>query len=193
MNHLANAGALIVTAIFGLLIGLFFFRLLMQGLRVDFRNPVSQFVYRATNPVLIPIQKALPVIAGWNLAALLITALLQVIETWLLYRIAGFSLNLSALLVLSLAMLISFAAMALFWIIIIRSLLSFVAPDPRNPMVQILLRLTDPLLKPVQRLIPPIGGFDISPIFVLLALQLVRILVADPLIEVGLSLAGPGL
>ena len=193
MNHLANAGALIVTAIFGLLIGLFFFRLLMQGLRVDFRNPVSQFVYRATNPVLIPIQKALPVTAGWNLAALLITVLLQVIETWLLYRIAGVSLNLSALLVLSLAMLISFAAMALFWIIIIRSLLSFVAPDPRNPMVQILLRLTDPILKPVQRLIPPIGGFGISPIFVLLALQLVRILVADPLIEVGLSLAGPGL
>jgi YggT family protein len=193
MNHLANAGALIVTAIFGLLIGLFFFRLLMQGLRVDFRNPVSQFVYRATNPVLIPIQKALPVIAGWNLAALLITALLQVIETWLLYRIAGFSLNLSALLVLSLAMLISFAAMALFWIIIIRSLLSFVAPDPRNPMVQILLRLTDPLLKPVQRLIPPIGGFDISPIFVLLALQLVRILVSNPLIDVGMSMAGGGL
>ena len=193
MNHLANAGALIVTAIFGLLIGLFFFRLLMQGLRVDFRNPVSQFVYRATNPVLIPIQKALPVIAGWNLAALLITVLLQVVETWLLYRIAGVSLNLSALLVLSLAMLISFAAMALFWIIIIRSLLSFVAPDPRNPMVQILLRLTDPILKPVQRVIPPIGGFDISPIFVLLALQLVRILVSNPLIDVGMSMAGGGL
>ena len=193
MNHLANAGALIVTAIFGLLIGLFFFRLLMQGLRVDFRNPVSQFVYRATNPVLIPIQKALPVIAGWNLAALLITVLLQVVETWLLYRIAGVSLNLSALLVLSLAMLISFAAMALFWIIIIRSLLSFVAPDPRNPMVQILLRLTDPILKPVQRVIPPIGGFDISPILVLLALQLVRILVSNPLIDVGMSMAGGGL
>lgn len=192
MNHLANAGALIVQAIFGLIIGLFFFRLLMQGLRVDFRNPVSQFVYRATNPVLIPIQKALPVIHGWNLAALLITFLLMLLQTWLLYWLAGLSLNALALLVISFALLIEFAAMALFWIIIIRAILSFVSPDPYNPMVQILYRLTDPIMKPVQRLIPTIGGFDISPIFVLLALQLVRVLIANPLIEIGAGLAGAG-
>ncbi len=192
MNHLANAGALIVQAIFGLIIGLFFFRLLMQGLRVDFRNPISQFVYRATNPVLIPIQKALPVIRGWNLAALLVTFLLMVLETWLLYWLAGLSLNVLALLVISFALLIEFAAMALFWIIIIRAILSFVSPDPSNPAVQILYRLTDPIMKPMQRLIPPIGGFDISPIFVLLALQLVRVLIANPLIEIGAGLAGAG-
>lgn len=192
MNHLANAGALIVQAIFGLIIGLFFFRLLMQGLRVDFRNPISQFVYRATNPVLIPIQKALPVIHGWNLAALLITFLLMLLQTWLLYWLAGLSLNALALLVISFALLIEFAAMALFWIIIIRAILSFVSPDPSNPAVQILYRLTDPIMKPMQRLIPPIGGFDISPIFVLLALQLVRVLIANPLIEIGAGLAGAG-
>ena len=78
MGHLANAGVLIVQAVFGLLAGLFFFRFLMQGLRVDFRNPLSQFVYKLTNPVLIPIQKALPVVRGWNLAALLVTFLLVV-------------------------------------------------------------------------------------------------------------------
>lgn len=192
MNHLANAGALIVQAIFGLIIGLFFFRLLMQGLRVDFRNPVSQFVYRATNPVLIPIQKALPVIRGWNLAALLVTFLLMLLQTWLLYWLAGLNLSAIALLVISFALLIEFAAMALFWIIVIRAILSFVSPDPSNPMVQILYRLTDPIMKPLQRLIPPIGGFDISPIFVLLALQLVRVLIANPLLEVGAGMAGFG-
>ena len=193
MGHLANAGALIVQALFGLVIGLFFFRLLMQGLRVDFRNPLSQFVYKLTNPVLIPIQKALSVVRGWNLAALLITFLLTLIETWLLYRLAGLGLPVPALLVIALAMLIQFAATALLWMIIVRAVLSFVSPDPYNPVVQMLYRLSDPILKPFQKLIPPIGGLDLSPIFVVLALQLVRMLIAAPLAEFGLTMTGIGL
>lgn len=193
MGHLANAGALIVQALFGLVIGLFFFRLLMQGLRVDFRNPLSQFVYKLTNPVLIPIQKALPVVRGWNLAALLVTFLLTLLETWLLYRLAGLGLPLPALVVIALAMLIQFAATALLWMIIVRAVLSFVSPDPYNPVVQMLYRLSDPILKPFQKLIPPIGGLDLSPIFVVLALQLVRMLIAAPLAEFGLTMTGIGL
>ncbi len=192
MGHLANAGALIVQALFGLVIGLFFFRLLMQGLRVDFRNPLSQFVYKLTNPVLIPIQKALPVVRGWNLAALLVTFLLTLLETWLLYRLAGLGLPLPALVVIALAMLIQFAATALLWMIIVRAVLSFVSPDPYNPVVQMLYRLSDPILKPFQKLIPPIGGLDLSPIFVVLALQLVRMLIAAPLAEFGLAMTGIG-
>lgn len=190
MGHLANAGALIVQALFGLATGLFFFRFLMQGLRVDFRNPLSQFVYKLTNPVLMPIQKALPVVQGWNLAALLVTFLLTLLETWLLYRLAGLGLPLPALLVIALALLIQFIATALLWMIVIRAVLSFVSPDPYNPVVQMLYRLSDPILKPFQRLIPPIGGLDISPIFAVLALQLVRVLIAAPLIEVGVAMTG---
>ena len=192
MGHLANAGALIVQVLFGLVIGLFFFRLLMQGLRVDFRNPLSQFVYRLTNPVLIPIQKALPVVNGWNLAALLITFLLTLLETWLLYRLAGFGLPLLTLLVIALAMLIQFAATALLWMIIVRAILSFVSPDPYNPVVQTLYRLSDPILKPFQKLVPSIGGLDLSPLFAVLVLQLVRVLVAAPLAEFGLAMIAGG-
>ena len=192
MGHLANAGALIVQALFGLVIGLFFFRFLMQGLRVDFRNPLSQFVYKLTNPVLMPLQKAVPVTKGWNLAALLVTFLLTLLETWLLYRLAGLGLPLPGLLVIALALLIQFIATALLWMIVIRAVLSFVSPDPYNPVVQMLYRLSDPILKPFQRLIPPIGGLDISPIFAVLALQLVRMLVAAPLIDVGVAMAGFG-
>ncbi len=192
MGHLANAGVLIVQAVFGLLTGLFFFRFLMQGLRVDFRNPLSQFVYKLTNPVLIPIQKALPVVRGWNLAALLVTFLLTLLETWLLYRLAGLGLPIPALLVISLALLIQFAATVVLWMIILRAILSFVSPDPYNPMVQMLYRLSDPLLKPFQKLIPPIGGLDLSPVFAVLVLQLVRVLIAAPLIEVGVAMTGFG-
>lgn len=192
MGHLANAGVLIVQAVFGLATGLFFFRFLMQGLRVDFRNPLSQFVYKLTNPVLIPIQKALPVVRGWNPAALLVTFLLTVLETWLLYRLAGLGLPLPALLVLSLALMIQFVATVVLWMIIIRAILSFVAPDPYNPVVQMLYRLSDPILKPFQRLIPPIGGLDISPVVAVLALQLVRVLIAAPMVETAAAMAGFG-
>jgi YggT family protein len=192
VGHLANAGVLIVQAVFGLATGLFFFRFLMQGLRVDFRNPLSQFVYKLTNPVLIPIQKALPVVQGWNPAALLVTFLLTVLETWLLYRLAGLGLPLPALLVLSLALMIQFVATVVLWMIIIRAILSFVAPDPYNPVVQMLHRLSDPILKPFQRLIPPIGGLDISPVVAVLALQLVRVLIAAPMVETAAAMAGFG-
>ena len=98
-----------------------------------------------------------------------------------------------ALLVIALAMLIQFAATALLWMIIVRAVLSFVSPDPYNPVVQMLYRLSDPILKPFQKLIPPIGGLDLSPIFVVLALQLVRMLIAAPLAEFGLAMTGIGL
>ncbi|MBK6727743.1 MAG: YggT family protein [Xanthomonadales bacterium] len=192
MGHLANAGALIVQVLFGLAIGLFFFRFLMQGLRVDFRNPLSQFVYRATNPVLMPVQQALPVIRGWNLAALLVTFLLMLTETWLLYWLAGRALPVLALGVIALALLIEFAANALLWTVVLRAILSFVSPDPRSPFVQILNRISDPILKPFQRLIPPLGGLDLSPLFALLVLQLVRMLIAAPLIEFGIALTVGG-
>ena len=127
-----------------------------------------------------------------TLAALLITFLLTLIETWLLYRLAGLGLPVPALLVIALAMLIQFAATALLWMIIVRAVLSFVSPDPYNPVVQMLYRLSDPILKPFQKLIPPIGGLDLSPIFVVLALQLVRMLIAAPLAEFGLAMTGIG-
>jgi YggT family protein len=136
-------------------------------------------------------EKALPV-CGWNLAALLVTFLLTRLETWLLYRLAGLGLPLPALVVIALAMLIQFAATALLWMIIVRAVLSFVSPDPYNPVVQMLYRLSDPILKPFQKLIPPIGGLDLSPIFVVLALQLVRMLIAAPLAEFGLAMTGIG-
>lgn len=62
------------------------------------------------------------------------------------------------------------------WVIIIRALISWVSPDPRNPIVQILARLTEPVLKPLRRLVPPriTGNIDVSPILAILLIQLVR-------------------
>lgn len=187
MNSLANAASLIVQTAFGLIIGLFLYRFLMQGWRVDFRNQVSQLVYRITNPVLMPIQKLLPVVRGWNLAALTIALLLTAVEAWLLYRIVGIALPPLSLAIVTVGMFVQFASFTLMWMIIITALMSLFSPDYGNPLVQILHRLSEPMLKPFRRIVPPIGGIDLSPVFAVLVLQLIRVLVAEPLIEAGFS------
>ena len=93
---------------------------------------------------------------------------------------------------IALALLIQFAATAVLWMIILRAILSFLSPDPYNPVVQMLYRLSDPILKPFQKLIPPVGGLDLSPLFAVLALQLVRVLIAAPLLETGVAMTGFG-
>ncbi len=77
-------------------------------------------------------------------------------------------------LISALAMVINAALTLFFWAILIRVLLSWVSPDPFNPLVQTLYRITDPVLRPVQRVIPPLGGLDLSPIVVLVALEFLR-------------------
>lgn len=79
------------------------------------------------------------------------------------------------------AFLINAVLTLLFWIILIRVLMSWVSPDPYNPLVRALYQITDPILRPAQRLIPPVGGLDLSPIVVLLAIQFLKIFLVQSL------------
>ncbi|MFB6261675.1 MAG: YggT family protein [Thiohalorhabdaceae bacterium] len=81
----------------------------------------------------------------------------------------------------ALIFLISAVLRLAFWIVLIRVLMSWVSPDPANPLVRALYQITDPILRPAQRLIPPIGGLDLSPIVVLLAIEFLRIFLVGSL------------
>jgi YggT family protein len=76
------------------------------------------------------------------------------------------------------------------WVIIIRALLSWVNPDPYNPIVQFLTRVTEPVLRPIRKLLPPwkMGGLDLSPLIVILAIYFLEIAVVDTLVRIGYSL-----
>jgi YggT family protein len=97
-----------------------------------------------------------------------------------------------ALAVLGFAKLLAFALQALFWITLVRVILSWVNPDFDQPAVPLVYRISDLLLKPFQRVIPPLGGFDLSALVALLALQVAQALVVAPLYGFGASLAGAG-
>jgi YggT family protein len=89
----------------------------------------------------------------------------------------------------SLMMLLDFALGAYTWIILIRVLLSWVNPDPYNPIVQFLIRATDPVLEPLRRLLPTVAGLDLSPIVALLGLSFLQRLVAGMARGGGMALS----
>lgn len=153
-------------------------RFLLQLLRADFYNPLSQFVVRATNPVLMPLRKVVPGYGGADVAALLAIVALLLGKILLLSLLAYGGLRFSAaqLLLMVVTGLARLLLDYLFWAIILRIVLSWVAPDPRNPVVLVVGQLTEPVMTPARRLLPPLGGLDLSPMLVLLAIHFLRIL-----------------
>lgn len=189
MNYVANAGDFLLNLVFGALVALFVLRLLAEANRVDFNNPICQFLYRFTNPILRPLRKALPSVRRISLAALVLALLLEAVK-WLLRAVlAGFLPSPLGILVLAIADLVDF--LLLTWIVVVFawSLMSMLSTDRYHPVARFITALAEPLMRPLRgRMV--LGGLDFSPTVVLIGLYLARILVAQPLLDLGARLLG---
>ena len=170
-------------------------RFLMQAVRADYYNPISQFIVRASNPVLIPLRRIIPGFAGQDMAALVLCMLLLIAKLFLFKllgfaaHIAGYSVPLSAIpagwiVYLSAVDLLALFFNIFFFAIIIQVILSWVNPNSYNPVNGLLDSITAPLMNPVRKRMQPIAGMDLSPLVVLIGLQVVRILVIGTLMQV---------
>lgn len=190
MGYFANAGMLLVEVIFGLAVALFVLRVLLQLVRANFYNPVCQFIYKVSNPPLVPVRRVFRHIGRFDLAAAVVAWVLECLKVLLLFAMAGTVPAIAGLLVLGVAELVQFLLTLYFWLILIGVILSFVASGgSHHPIVPLIHQLTEPVLRPFRRLIPPLGGLDFSPMVAMLALLLARILVAAPLGDLGAWLA----
>lgn len=188
MIYLQNALALLIGLAFDALATLLVLRLLAEACRADFHNPLSQFVYRTTNPVLAPLRRVLPNWRRINLAALLLAWLVMLLKRLLLFALVGVMPHPLGLLLLALAELLDF--LLVFYLVLIFgwSLLSMFAVDRRQPLLRLAGNLVEPLLRPLHgRLIA--GQIDFAPMAVMLALLLARLLIAAPLLDLGTRLA----
>lgn len=169
---------LLINVAFDLFIFLLLTRFLLQLVRADFYNPLSQFVVKATNPLLVPMRKLIPNQGAVDVAALVAVVALIVVKLVLLIMLTYGALRVSPalLLVSAVKMLASTLLNYLFWAIILRIVLSWVSPDPRNPVTLVVAQLTEPVMAPVRKILPPMGGLDLSPILILLAIQLLQVL-----------------
>src|SRR5690606_27004347 len=156
-------------------------RVLLQWARTNFYNPICQFVYRATHPVLDPLRRVLRPIGRIDTAGLVGACLLQTLKIWLILALGSLMAGPLASLVLGVAELLGLLIALFFWLIIIRVILSFVGPSGHHPMVPLVAQLTEPLMRPWRRILPMPGGLDLSPMLVILLLILARVLLVAPL------------
>jgi YggT family protein len=186
-DYLLSPVAFVLTVLFQFYILAVLLRLLLQWVRADFYNPLSQAIVKLTNPPLRPLRRLIPGYGGIDLAALLLAFVLELVKAWLVgaeigrYHMPGLieggSLSPLQLIDLALAELVALTFNIYIFSIIIQALLSWVNPGHYNPFSALLSRLNEPLLRPARRLIPPFSGLDLSPLVVILALQVVKMLV----------------
>ncbi len=154
-------------------------RLIMQLVRADFYNPISQFTIRATNPLLVPLRRIIPGIGGIDLASIILLLAIVLIKVLLLSTVLTGSLpNMIVLLFVTarecLSLVLGFFTYAIFLQVII----SWIAGQSYSSAIQMLHQITEPLMRPVRRFLPPMGGLDFAPMIVLVALSFVRILLS---------------
>jgi|CXWL01.1.fsa_nt_gi YggT family protein len=173
-----NALVFILRTLFDLYVLTFVLRLLLQWAAVDKRNPLVQFILRITNPLVIPLRRLLPAIGRIDTATIVTLLGLQVVGTALLVRI-GCVGEAAIWQILALAMLsvVKLALNVFTWAIILYVVLSWVSPGGYNPGAALVAAVVEPVLAPFRRLIPPIGGLDLSPLFALIAIQALSMLV----------------
>lgn len=148
-------------------------RFLLQMTHADFYNPISQSVAKLTSVPIAPFRRVLPKVAGIDFSALLLGFVVYVAMFLLIMLIAG-QMNVVMLMVIALANTCYAVLNILFWASLASVVISWVAPNSYHPAPQLIMQLTEPLFKLVRKVIPPIAGLDLSPIFIFLAITIIQ-------------------
>ena len=195
--YLTSPLMLIINTLFDLYILLVLLRFLLQMLRADFYNPISQFIVKMTTPPLRILRRVIPSVAGQD-AASIVFCLVLIYAKFLLMRalsipavhIGGVmapieSVSYAGLLVFCIADLIALVLTVFLVAVIIQVILSWISPGQYNPIIGLVQRLAEPVLKPIRKFIPPIGGLDLSPLFGVLLILVAKMLIVPPIIVLG--------
>ncbi|KEA54575.1 MULTISPECIES: YggT family protein [Mangrovibacter] len=154
-------------------------RIWMQWSRCDFYNPLSQFIVKITQPIIGPLRRIIPSIGPVDTASLLVAFILTTLKFPLLLLIQAGVLAIGPVnLLVGLLSLLKSAGSLVFWVIIVRSIMSWVSQG-RSPMEFVLMQLTEPLMAPIRRFIPAMGGIDFSAMGVIIILYLLNYLGMD--------------
>lgn len=165
----------IVKTLVQLYLLLLLLRFWLPVLRADFRNPIAQGILRITSPLVIPVRRFISPIGRLDTSTILVAYVLEFLLVLTLLALRG--LNVEAL-PIAITAILELAIQSLnlfFFVILIKVVLSWVAPQNYNPMTALLNTMAEPVLRPFRRIVPAIGGFDISPIFAIVLLKAAEI------------------
>ena len=170
---LGQIGIFLVDTLVTFIVFLLLARFLFQWLRVPFRNPAGEFLLATTSWIVHPARRVIPGLAGLDLATPLLAWLLQFAGLWLQAAIAGAQPSILALAAVAAVDLVRFAIYILVFALIMQAVLSWV--NPYTPVGPAFDTFTRPFLRPLRRYVPPVARVDLTPLILLVVLQVLLI------------------
>ena len=185
-SYMTDPIVFLIDTLFSLYILAVLLRFLLQWCGGDFYNPISQFLVKITHPPLKILRRFVPSIGKIDTSSLVLMLTLQMLaDASILLLLNGSMINIGALAITSITQLISLLINVLVFAVFARALLSWMNPGTFNAAASILSTLTEPLLDVCRRIIPGLGGIDLSPLAALLLLQLAKMVILPPLHELA--------
>lgn len=150
-------------------------RFWLPVLRADFRNPIAQGILRFTSPLVIPVRRFVPPIGRLDTSTIMVAYVLEFLLVLVLLALRGLSVDTLPIAITAIVELAILSLNLFFFVILIKIILSWVAPHNYNPITMLLNTMAEPVLRPFRRVVPAIGGIDISPIFAIILLKAAEI------------------
>lgn len=182
-----NAALFLISTLFDFYIIILIMRLVLAWVGADYNHPITQFVVRFTSFIVKPVKKFLPDMRGVELSTLVLIILIEALKYFVL-TIMSFGLpNIIGLLILAIGDSLRLMLETLSLALILQVIISWVHPG--SPIYYVLYKFTSPIVRPIQRFVPPIAGVDISPLPAIIILQLLIIILIIPMKSLGLGIA----
>ena len=162
-------------------------RFLLQLVKADFYNPISQFLVKATNPLVVPMRRVIPGFEGLDIATLVLALLLQTVAIVVLLLINGLGIpNILLILAWAALGLVGLLVNIYFFALLATIILSWVAAGSGHPAIYLLHQITEPVMAPFRRILPAMGGLDLSPILVFIMINVLQIALRHVAANIGL-------
>ncbi len=181
MGSFGEASLLIISKLGGIYLAAVMLRFLLQAARADFYNPVCQAIVKITSPLVNPLRRIIP---GWrrlDIATLILALVLNTLATYGMVLLTGQQLPVGMAVSWAVVGLMAFTLNLYFYAMVVLVVASFIAPFSGHPVLLVIFQLLQPFYKLAQRIIPPMGGLDFTPLLLMLVIQVIEILVLNPL------------
>ena len=188
-SPVGQGGLFLLQFITGLIIFALMLRFLLRATYADWHHPIVQFIAKITNPLCAPFNKFIPAKGRWDWSAMATAVVIQALFVVLVGYLTSRSFGVPFIVLASTTEIANQLLDMMFWLIIIQAVLSWISPG-HNPNTVIFDQLTQPILAPFRRFIPPMGGIDLTPIVAILAIKLFQIVVIGSITQIAQQMIG---
>lgn len=187
LMNLDSALILLINTLFQLYLYVLTIRVIIVWERFDYFNPLTQFIARLTDFIVKPLRRVLPNIGKYETASIVLIFILEIIKFQLISLISVGLPNILGIIIVSFADMIKLVTTTFFYAILVQAILTWL--QPLSYVNRILYDFTAPIMRPLQRIIPPVGGIDITPIPALLILEIINMTIVNSLMMMGVRIA----